>query len=507
MNRTLAGLLMLLVGGTMARAAEKPNILFIAIDDLRPEIGCYGGPQVQTSHLDKLASQGMRFDRAYCQVAVCGASRASLMTGILPTAKRFLKYTSRADQDAPGAATLPETFRKAGYTTISNGKIFHNPADSSSESWSEPAWRPQGGHALSRDPATLAKLSARKRGRIYELPDVPDSAYGDGKIAEKTIKDMRRLKKAGKPFFLGCGFIRPHMPFYAPKKYWDLYDRDAIQVADNRYRPKNAPGQLRGSGEFRSYHLGDFKEDSPGFHRMMRHGYMASVSYVDKLVGDVMAELERLDLADDTIVVVWGDHGWHLGEHNFWGKHNTMHLSTRVPLIVKVPGKRGGSSGSLVETSDIFPTLCGLAGVPVPDTVQGRSFGELFDSPDQPFRDVAYSRYGPGDAVITERYSYTRYRGDESEMLYDLEKDPDENENVAGNPEYAEIVAKMKKMLDERQAEAAGAKGVATKSGPPKRTAAKEPKAPGYEGDVPAPTHAGVRYGDHERHVLRRFGS
>jgi iduronate 2-sulfatase len=512
MNRTFVGLLILLVGGAVAMAAEKPNVLFIAIDDLRPELGCYGGAQVQTPHLDSLASQGMRFDRAYCQVAVCGASRASLMTGILPTAKRFVKYTSRADQDAPGAATLPETFKKAGYTTISNGKIFHNRADTAKRSWSEPAWGPQGGHALSLDPLTRQKLSGRKRGRIYELPVVPDNAYGDGKIAEKTIKDLQRLKQAGKPFFIGCGFIRPHMPFYAPKRYWDLYNRDKIQIADNRYRPKQAPAALKGSGEFRSYHLADFKVGSDAWHRMMRHGYMASVSYVDKLVGDVMAELERLELADSTIVVVWGDHGWHLGEHDFWGKHNTMHLATRVPLIVRVPGKAGGSSESLVETSDLFPTLCGLAGLAVPNTVQGRSFGELFDSPDQPFRDVAYCRYGPGDAGITKRFSYTRYRGGVDEMLYDLEKDPNENENVAGKPEYKETVKRMKQLLEERQAEAAGAKGVKDIAGKARETTEKTvpetvagagaQKAPGYEGDVPMPTHSGVRYGEHERHVL-----
>ncbi len=550
MIRTCVGLLVLLVMGSVVMAAERPNVLFIAIDDLRPELGCYGGPQVQTPHLDELAAQGMRFDRAYCQVAVCGASRASLMTGILPTSKRFLKYTSRADEDAPGAATLPETFRKAGYTTISNGKIFHNREDTGARSWSEPAWGPEGGHARSLDPATTKKLSKRKRGRIYELPDVADDAYGDGLVAEKTIKDLQRLKTAastgsgqgGKPFFLACGFIRPHLPFYAPKRYWDLYEREAIQIADNRYRPKDAPKELRGSGEFRSYHLADFTVGSDAWHRMMRHGYMACVSYVDKLVGDVLDELKALELDENTIVVVWGDHGWHLGEHDFWGKHNTMHLSTRVPLIVKAPGKKGGSTEALVETSDIFPTLCGLAGIAVPNTVQGRSFGPLLDKPDQSFRKVAYSRYGSGDAVITDRFSYTSYRGGTDEMLYDLEKDPDENENVAGNPEYAEIVAKMKKLLRRRQNEAGGypkitgkesqggrrrpdgvrAKGepeerqngpkvssVATEAPPlrdrvgtPRSTQSVMKKAPVYGGNVPVPTHAGVRYGEHERHIL-----
>jgi iduronate 2-sulfatase len=437
---------------------DKPNILFIAIDDMRPEIGCYGGEQVKTPHLDSFASQGIRFDRAYCQVPVCGASRASLLTGILPTPKRFKNFRTRADKIVPKAATLPGTFKSAGYTTISNGKIFHDVKDSQKKSWSETAWRPEDSSGASLDPTTTAKLSNRERGRIYESPDVPDNAYYDGLVAEKTIKDLQRLKTTGKPFFLAAGFVRPHLPFYAPKKYWDLYDRDKIKIADNRFRPKNFPKSLRGSMEFKNYHLGDFETGSEAFHRMMRHGYLASVSYVDKLVGDVLRELKRLDLAKDTIVVVWGDHGFHLGEHNFWGKHNTMHLATRVPLIIKVPGKKVGHTKSLVEASDIFPTLCSLAGLTIPKTVQGRSFTTLLDQPTQPFREVAYSRYGSGDAVITERYSYTSYSGGKSEMLYDLVKDPDENENVVGNPEYAETVSKMKKLLKTRLDEAAAVK-------------------------------------------------
>jgi len=441
-------------------SGKRPNVLFIAIDDLRPELGCYGGPQVKSPHLDKLASQGIRFDRAYCQVAVCGASRASLMTGILPTAKRFRTYLTRAQEDAPGAATLPETFRKAGYTTISNGKIFHHRDDTEKRSWSEPAWRAPSKNFGALDPATLERLSKRKRGRIYEHPDVADGDYPDGKVALKTIADLQRLKTAGRPFFLGCGFVKPHMPFYAPKRYWDLYEREKVEMADNRYRPKNAPSALRGSSEFKSYHLADFKVGSDGWHQMMRHGYMACVSYIDKLVGDVLAELERLDLAGNTIVVVWGDHGWHLGEHDFWGKHNTMHLSTRVPLIVKVPGKKGGASSALVETSDLFPTLCELAGIPIPDTVQGKSFVKLLDDPEEPFRDVVYSRFGPGDAVVTERFNYTSYNGGKADMLYDLEKDPKENVNIAGNPEYSKTVAKMKALLNTRLAEAAESKGL-----------------------------------------------
>ena len=433
---------------------ERPNILFLSIDDLRPELGSYGSPQVITPHMDRLAAKGVLFNRAYVQVPVCGASRASLMTGILPTRTRFTTFTSRADQDAPGAATLPQVFKKAGYTTISNGKVFHTPEDTNDRSWSKPAWVPDLNGRHSHDPETTRRLSDRDRGRIYEYPDVPDDAYYDGLVTKRTIADLRRLKEAREPFFLACGFFNPHLPFYAPKRYWDLYERDEIDIAEFRERPMNAPRQLRGSGEYTSYHLGDYDPDSDAFHRVMRHGYLASTSYVDQLVGDILDELAELGLADNTIIVLWGDHGFHLGEYNFWGKHNTMHLSLHIPLIMYVPDGQKGVTDALVETSDIFPTLCKLAGIPIPDTVQGKSFAALFEQPEQPFREVVYSRWQGGDTAITERFNYTRW-GNGAEMLYDLSEDPKETVNVAGEDAYAEHIEKMRTLLEQRMAEAA----------------------------------------------------
>ncbi len=440
-------------------AGEKPNVLFFFVDDLRPELGSYGARDVQTPEIDRLAESSLQFQRAYCQIPVCGASRASLMTGMFPTNKRFLTYFARADEDAPKARTLPQVFKEAGYTTISNGKVFHIGADSGDRSWSRPAWRPQDGYRKALDPATMATPSKRERGLIAEKPDVPDEAYADGQIAARTIEDLNTLKDSGQPFFLACGFLRPHLPFYAPKKYWDLYPEGSIRIADNRYRPENAPQKLRGSREFRSYQLKNWDLDSEEFHLMMRHGYLASVSYVDALIGKVLEALEELELEESTIVVLWGDHGFHLGEHNFWGKHNTMHLSTRVPLIIRVPGKSTGKTEALVETTDLFSTLCDLAGLEIPNTVQGRSFVQLFDQPEQPFREEAFSRYGnkqAGLAVITDRYSYTRYRNTDQEMLYDLKEDPDENVNVAGDPKYAEVLKDLRKRLERRVTEAEG---------------------------------------------------
>ncbi len=439
-------------------ADSKPNVLFIAVDDLRPELGCYGAPQVKSPGIDQLASQGRLFTRAYCQVPVCGASRASVMTSILPTPNRFTNYLSRADKDAPNCKTLPQVFKEAGYVTLSIGKIFHEIDDSSASSWSEQPWRPTMWIRTALDPASTSQLPGDRYGRIYEMPDVPDNAYPDGQIADRTIADLRRLKANDKPFFIACGFIRPHLPFYAPNKYWDLYDRSQITIAKNRARPARAPMGLRGSGEYRNYSLGEFTDNSDDFHRMMRHGYFASTSYIDAQIGKVLTELDQLDLADSTIVVLWSDHGWNLGEHNFWGKHTTLHPAVNAPLIMRVPGKPGGSkSEALVEFLDIFPTLCDLAGVPVPATVQGRSLRPLLNAPELSFRDSVYTRYQKADCVVTEHFIYTKYAAG-GEMLYCLKTDPEENRNIAADPEYAETLAMMKALLAARMAEAKNAK-------------------------------------------------
>ena len=432
---------------------SKPNILFILVDDLRPELGCYGADQVLTPNIDKLASEGLQFNRAYCNVPVCGASRASLLTGILPTKTRFVRYNTYVSKDAPNAKTLPQVFKENGYSTYSVGKVFHHSDDSETQSWTEPSWMSEDGndnYRLALDPSTQAKLSERGRGRIFESPDVPDAAYPDGKIALKTIEHLRKFKDTKEPFFLACGFIRPHLPFYAPKKYWDLYDRDSIQLANNRYLPQNAPEALRGSDEFLTYHLAGLQPNSDDFHQVMKHGYLASVSYVDRLIGDVLAEVENLGLTENTIIVLWGDHGWHLGEHDFWGKHNTMHLALQIPLIIKIPdGTNGKQSNATIETTDLFPTLCELAGLERPEQqLHGKSFVELFDKPETAFRQHAYSRFIIGDAIVSDRYSYTRYSGEnEGIMLYDLKYDPDENENIAMKPENKTIVEEMEQLL------------------------------------------------------------
>ena len=428
---------------------KKLNVLFIAVDDLRPELGCYGHKWIKSPNIDKLAGRGTVFNRAYCQVAVCGASRASLLTGLRPTPKRFLTYMTYAQKDAPGAMTLPEEFRKNGYHCISNGKIFHHRDDTEDRSWSERPWRSKTGWLTCHDPESKKMIAGkRKRGPWFEGPDVPDNAYGDGQTADKTISDLKKMKKSAKPFFLACGFVKPHLPFYAPKKYWDMYDREKIALADNRYRPKNAPEMLKGSGEIHSYHKRNLKYNSDAWHAAGRHGYYACVSYVDAQVGKVMVALDELGLRDSTIVILWGDHGWHLGEHNFWGKHNVMHLATNSPMIVSAPGfKAGQKSDRLVEFVDIYPSLCELAGIAsVNKGLQGTSFAPLLKNPDRPWKKAAFSKYGPAVSLITDRHNYAEFKNGER-MLYDLKTDPAENVNIAEAPANKDLAASLAKML------------------------------------------------------------
>jgi len=451
------GALALAVPGVLsARPAESrpPNILFIAVDDLRPELGCYGHQQMISPHIDKLAADGVTFNRAFCQSPVCGASRASLLSGIRATRDRSFKgYLHHADRDWGAPLSLPKHFRQHGYTTISNGKIYHH-RDDGAGSWSERAWRPRGewggrGYLLG-DNQKIAQANERGIGPAYECADVDDSAYADGKTADKAISDLRRLKDMDKPFFLATGFVKPHLPFNAPKKYWDLYDRDEIDLADNPYRPKDAPdAAIHNWGELRAYHAipkkGPLSEEMA---RTLIHGYYACTSYTDAQIGRVLNELDRLGLSDSTIVVLWGDHGWNLGEHTLWCKHCHFQTSLRAPLIVRVPGIKGGiKTDALTEFVDIYPTLCELAGLSIPKHTEGRSFVPLMKDPNRSWKDAVYSRFHAGDSVRTDRYCYTEWTGKDGKayarMLYDQKLDPDENVNISEKPENAELVQKL----------------------------------------------------------------
>jgi arylsulfatase A-like enzyme len=438
-------------------SAKKPNVLFIAVDDLRPQLGCYGHRQMLSGNIDSLAADGVMFLRSYCQVPVCGASRASLLTGVRPTRDRFISYNVWAEKDLPAAISLPKHFKNNGYHTISNGKIFHHTNDCK-DSWSENPWRPKGPwqNYLLEKSKKLTQKNQRGKGPAYESADVPDNAYFDGMIADKAVSDLKRLSNMDKPFFLALGFFKPHLPFNAPKRYWDLYKREKIDLADNPFRPKGAPdAALHNWGELRSYvgipRKGSLSDELA---RTLIHGYYACVSYTDAQIGRVMAELDRLGLRDNTIVVLWGDHGWNLGEHGLWCKHCNFETSLHSPLIVTAPGIKGGTkTNALTEYLDIYPSLSELCNLPLPEHLQGRSFVPLLKKPNRLWKKAVFSRYYNGDSVKTDRHRYTEWRRKDDKvyarMLYDHKSDPHENVNISELPQNKNLVEKLSKMLQE----------------------------------------------------------
>ena len=428
---------------------NKMNVLLIIADDMRPELGCYGIEDIVTPRLDSLARYATVFQNAYCNIPVSGASRASLFTGMYPRyPNRFTAFDASAEKDCPEALSLPECFKKNGYYVVSNGKVFHNITDHA-DSWSEAPWRvhPDG---YGKDWAEYNKWelwqneeSSRYvhpktlRGPFCESADVADTTYIDGRVAQKTIADLRRLHKKEKPFFLACGFWKPHLPFNAPKKYWDLYRREEIHLAQNPYRPKALPKQVTSSGEIRGYGKFVTTKDET-FQREAKHGYYACVSYIDAQIGLVLDELDRLGLSENTIVVILGDHGWHLGEHGFWGKHNLMNHATRAPLIVRVPHCRGGKAKGIVEFVDIYPTLCELCGVPMPkDQLQGKSFVPILQDSGKKTKQYAFIQWKGGYNIVSEQYSSTIWlQGDSvvARMIFDRQLDASENENKVHCP-------------------------------------------------------------------------
>ena len=404
-----------------ARGADKPNILFIAVDDLRPELGCYGSAIAKSPHLDELAADGLLFRRAYCQQAICSPSRASLMTGARPDSIGIIENTAYFRELHPDIITLPQHFRAQGYETVYCGKIYHGRMTDEEHSWSrKPARkrlsieRPRlpGGYALLDNQETWKanrRAVVEKYGRegayglvhgpAYEAADVADHAYPDGfntRLAIATLKDHLERKK-DQPLFLALGFIRPHLNFNVPKRYWDLYDRDDIELAKNSAAPRDgAATGLHASFELRTRH-GIPKSGPIGdeLARTLLHGYYACVSYVDSQIGLVLAALDEAGVRDNTIIIVWGDHGWHLGDMGIWGKATNYEIATRVPLIVWTPDRRarGVTSDALVELVDMYPTLCELAGLPIPPHVEGRSFVELLDHPAKLWKKAALSQF------------------------------------------------------------------------------------------------------------------
>lgn len=455
---------LLLLFCTTAVLEGSPNILFIAVDDLRPELACYGKSHIHSPNIDALAKRGVLFERAYCMVPTCGASRASLMTGLRPSRSRFKNYLTWAEKDAAGTTTLNTHLKNNNYTTVGLGKIFHHKTDSSI-GWSRPPWRPTTSDwhdqpAMRRAIRTHAERYPERekiRGMPYESFDAPDEDYRDGQIASKAIEQLEGFANdPDQPFFLAVGFFKPHLPFCAPKKYWDLYDESKIKLPDNNYPPKDAPrGAVHTSGELRAYATIPPKGPvSKMTARKLIHGYYACVSFTDAQIGRVIDSLDRLGMADNTIIVLWGDHGWQLGEHGMWNKHSCFETSMHAPLLISVPGgdiKPGTRVKSLVEFIDVYPTLCDLAGLTAPEHLQGASLVPVMKNPNAPGKQFAIGRFKTGDTIRSDTHRFSEYRGPRGgvtgSMLYDHVSDPDENINVADDADEQSVVELMSQEL------------------------------------------------------------
>lgn len=445
----------------------RPNILLIAVDDLRPELNAYGKTFIKSPNIDRLAAAGTTFQRAYCNVPVCGGSRVSMMTGIRAGYKRFLFHYAQAAIEVPEIATLPEHFKKNGYRTISVGKIFHTPADSEVRAWSETpyrfdhhkledgSWSDKGWqNYISEENKAIAAQNSRGLAWPWEQPNVDDSTYLDGIYADKAIEYLKSFKESKEPFFLGVGFLKPHLPFNAPKKYWDLYNREEIELAINGKFPKDAPEQAQFNwGELRSYHgmpqEGPVREDVA---TKLMHGYYACVSATDALIGKVLTTLEELEMADNTIVVLFGDHGWNLGEHGLWCKHVNFETALRAPLIISGPGVSQGKANGIVEFVDLYPTLVEMTGLPAPDhKLAGTSIVPMLKDSTATVNEFAISKWMQGVTLIGERYFYTEWhdgnRNRTARMLYDHKTDPKENTNISELKENEGIVQTLSKKL------------------------------------------------------------
>ncbi|WP_428303955.1 sulfatase [Lacipirellula sp.] len=458
-----------------AADAKRPNVLLICIDDLKPYLGCYGDPHAVTPNIDRLASQGVRFDAAYCNQAVCAPSRNSLLTGLRPQTLGIYDLQTNFRQGKPDAVTLPQAFKNAGYRTENLGKIFHvghgNFDDKAS--WSVPHFRGKGDYALAenRNPegtreearfTNVPELKAGKlpRGAAYESADVEDEVYADGQVAAEAVKRLAAAaEKPDEPFFLAVGFVKPHLPFCAPTKYWDLYDPAKFELAKLREAPEGAPEFAPTKWqELRQYKYAP--ESGPvddELQRKLIHGYCAATSYTDAQIGKVLDALKANGLDKNTIIVLWGDHGWHLGDHGMWCKHTNYQQAARIPYIIDLPsGVRAGEvSEELVETVDIYPTLCELAGIELPYELDGSSLAPVLNDAAAHTDGVAFHVFPRGKllgrAVRTDRYRLVEWKtpGAPAEEaifeLYDFQADPEESKNLAA--EQPEVVAQLREIL------------------------------------------------------------
>lgn len=456
-------------------ASPRPNILFIPVDDLRPAIAALGDPHAVTPNLDRLVRSGAAFTHAYCQQAVCHPSRASLLTGVRPDTTGIYDLVTPIRDRLPDVVTLPQLFRQAGYQVYGRGKIFHGKLDDPASWDSAPsAGVPLKGsmYALpetrrKQEEVNLEDGKPKTRGPAFERADVPDNAYTDGILADDAVGLLKQFKENGRPFFLAVGFLKPHLPFNAPEKYWALYDRDKLWPPPNRSLPDGVPAWVSQPGwELRNaYNVPPDRARPLGddFEKDLRHGYYAAVSYVDAQIGRVLDALDAEGLSENTIVVLWGDHGYHVGDHGTWCKHTNFEIAVHAPLIIRAPGfPRGEKIERPVEFLDIYPTLVDLCGLTRPPHLEGESLVPLLRDPaSTATRGFAFSQYPRGGkdkpmmgySVRQGPWRYTEWlRADtgavEFRELYNLANDPHVTRNLAEETQQASLVAELSALLD-----------------------------------------------------------
>lgn len=462
--RLLSLLMVLATGPLFAADAPKMNVLFIVSDDLCNVMGCYGDPRVKTPNIDKLAQRGVRFDKAYCQYPLCNPSRSSFLTGLRPDTLKIYENATQIRQTVPNAQTLPQTFRKAGYTAVRVGKLYHYgvPAQIGTDGLDDPAsWdhvvNPKGRDKDDEDKIFSLNPKGKGPGRFggtlsWLAAEGTDAEQTDGKIAAEVVKLLAANKE--KPFFLACGFFRPHTPYVAPKKYFDLYPTagDVLPVV---------PAGQRAAGPAPAFASSKPEQDrmTDEQRKLARQAYFASVSFMDAQLGKVVDELEKQKLIDNTIVVFLSDHGYHLGEHGLWQKRSLFENSCRVPLVIADPrGKaQGKACGKPVELVDLHATLADLCGLPVPKT-DGASLKPLLTDPaakwDKPALTQVLHGGGKnaqimGRSVRTETHRYTEWgdAGANGVQLFEYATDPKEEKNLAADPKYAGVVKELRKAL------------------------------------------------------------
>jgi len=439
----------------LAQPKKKLNVLFIAADDLNTTLGCYGHPEVKTPNVDRLAAMGVRFERAYCQFPLCGPTRSSLLTGRRPDTTKVLENNVDFRDFLPDVITLPQLFKQNGWYSAREGKMYHMnvPQEVTSPKYQDPAsWDHSvspGGPELKSE-GEVRRLSKPGVNLGMQWMSVANGkGQSDTNAADNALKLLEEHKD--KPFFMGLGFVRPHLPWVAPQKFYDMYPLEKIPL------PVNPPGDLddipAAHKAIRPQLWNHMKMDEPLI-RQARRGYYASTSFMDEQLGRVLDGMEKMGLMDNTIIVFWGDHGWSLGEHTHWQKMNLMEESTHVPLIIRAPGKKGNGKvcRALVEFVDLYPTLAELCGLKAPDGLEGQSMARLLDSPSQKFKKAAFTQIKfedvIGRSVRTDRYRYTNWETHGGgEELYDHVKDPGEFTNLANKPEAKKVLEQHREML------------------------------------------------------------